>query len=92
MAYKQFKCIFCGKEFYSFPEDLNKKLHSCSKNISSFVELPHYPVVVHATNSFMSTEFMLDSTWTIHELDRILNFEVSEEKQLKSLHDFRISN
>jgi hypothetical protein len=92
MAYKLYKCKVCGHCVYSFPEDLPKKNTKCNVNGHLYEEQSNYPVVVHATNSFMSTELMLDSAWTIHELDRILNIETAEEKQIKFLNDYRISN
>lgn len=91
MAYKLYKCKNCNYCIYSFPEDLYKKNKNCNDGEHNFETQKHYPTIVHATNSFISTELMLDSIWTIHELNRILNIETSEEKQIKLLNKHRIS-
>jgi len=96
MALIRYKCERCGNEQLVFSGEEEKRLAqgNCghvTRWCHNFIALPPSPVVVHATNSFMSTELMLDTIWTIHDLDRQLNFEVSEEKELKVYNEFRVS-
>lgn len=50
--------------------------------------LPPNPTTVHSTNTYMS-EPQLDSISTIYELDRILNIEAREEKELLVFNEYR---
>jgi hypothetical protein len=88
MALVRYKCSNCGKEALEFTgEDRIKELQlDCV-----FEPMPPDPVVVHATNSFTSTELMLDSVWSIHDLDRQLNIEVSDETEAKMYNRYSTS-
>jgi hypothetical protein len=80
MALVRYKCSNCGKEALEFTgEDRLKD----TKKECVFEPMPPNPVVVHATNSFTSTELMLDSAWTMHDLDRQLNIEAAEDSEAR---------
>jgi hypothetical protein len=50
--------------------------------------MPNDPVVVHSTGTYMS-DAQLDSIRTIYELDRQLNIEVRQEKEMMALNEAR---
>jgi hypothetical protein len=52
--------------------------------------MPPDPTVVHCTNTYMS-EAQLDSIKTMYELDKILNYEAREEREIKILNETRIN-
>ena len=88
MAYREYKCTFCGNIAYAFEDEERKIRHSCSCELvfgrGVWEKMPPNPVVIHTTECFMS-EAMLDSMDTAMELDRILTREKSHERELKTV-------
>ena len=53
-----------------------------------YEKLSPNPIVIHTTDTYMSDP-QLDSLKTIYELDRQLNIEAREEKELEAFNQFR---
>lgn len=94
MGLRWWECTRCGEKQLAF---LNEKKRLVQGNCMvylrwchDFQPLPPDPSVVHCTNTYMS-EPQLDSLKTIYELDRILNIEARDEKELKILQEARIN-
>lgn len=90
MALQEYQCDRCGKRELAFDgEPLQQG--NCGKVTRwchNFIELPPRPSVVVATAMYMQ-EFQLDSWATVYELDRLLNIEAREAKELEVYQHFK---
>jgi hypothetical protein len=92
MPLREQQCTKCGEKRLVF-DDENKPSGDCRSMVShNFVMLPPQPVVVHSTETFMSTEVRLDSHYTIYELDRVLSIEARDEEEMKIFQQARINS
>lgn len=94
MAFREYKCAYCGQSAYGFEGEEHKIrcgnyidfCYNWSKRSDVFElaweKLPPSPVVIHQTECFMS-EPVLDSMDSNVELDRILTREKCHERELK---------
>lgn len=96
MALIEYKCSRCGEGQLVFSGEEGARLRirgSCgvaTRWCHTFVAMPPSPSVVHCTNTYMSDP-QLDSLKTMYELDRQLNIEAAEERELKAYNQIRIS-
>lgn len=84
MTLVAYKCADCKKTQYAFVGEE----HRLQDDGCNYEAQPPDPTTIHATNTYMS-EPQLDSLLTVYELDRMLNIEVSEEKELIAFNEFR---
>ncbi len=92
MAYREYVNINTGESFFCFEDDENRLPDVGDKLWRDiYVKMPPTPVVVHSTNEFMTEDPVLDSLTTIYELDRQLNIEAENERDLKALEQARIN-
>jgi hypothetical protein len=83
-----YECKTCKRKQFAFDGETDRIDWECKSKWCEIVVLPPNPTTVHATNTYMS-EPQLDTLSTIYELDRILNIEAREEKELKILNEYR---
>lgn len=100
MAYREYKCAYCGRSAYAFEGEEHKiycsgwedHCYNASKQSDNFnmawEKMPPNPIVIHTTECFMS-EPMLDSMHTAMELDRILTREKQHEREIKTTNEAR---
>lgn len=88
----EYKCRGCGDSMFAFPnEDLRVfdiYRHSCVN--PDIEKMPPNPLIVHSTQSYMTDSPYLDSIYTQYELDRILNIEAEEQREMKALNKARL--
>ena len=83
MSLRRYKCRQCKKTEYVFDGE-----ESRLSDGHEFEKLPNNPIIVHATNTFMSDP-QLDSLKTIYDLDKTLTKEVRDEKEMKLFNEHR---
>jgi len=84
MTLVAYKCVDCKKTQYAFVgEEYRLQDDGCC-----YEAQPPDPTTIHATNTYMS-EPQLDSWASVYELDRMLNIEMSDEKELAAFNEFR---
>lgn len=100
MAYREYKCAYCGRSAYVFEGEEHKIrcsnwMESCYNAMKhsdvfwlAWEKMPPNPVVIHQTECFMS-EPVLDSMDTNIELDRLLTREKQHERELKLTEEAR---
>jgi len=97
MSLQRFRCRSCDVKVLAFEDEtideLSPNIPSCLPDSCGYhywEVLPPNCSVVIATSQFMQ-DYQLDSWSTVYELDRLLNIEAREEKELKVFQEF-ISN
>ena len=100
MAYREYKCAYCGRSAYAFDGEEHKirctgiqdLCYNAMKHSDVFwlawEKMPPNPVVIHQTECFMS-DAALDSMHTSMELDRILTREARHLKHDKLVDQAR---
>ena len=83
-----YECKTCGQKQFAFNGEEHRVNWRCHTKWCEVVALPPNPTTVHATNTYMS-EPQLDTLSTMYELDRILNIEAREEKELQVFNEYR---
>jgi hypothetical protein len=83
-----YQCTTCKEKRFAFDGEQDRIDWECSTKWCEIVPLPPNPTTVHATNTYMS-EPQLDTLSTVYELDRILNIEAREEKELQVFNEYR---
>ena len=68
------------KIYYAFANE-EHRLPSHS-SMDEFIKLPPNPTVVLATATYMTEDAQLDSLKSIYELDRQLNLEAEDEREM----------
>lgn len=90
----EYVCKRCGDIQYVFDNEEERLVQgNCGRVLRwchDFRKMPPSPRVVHATETYMSDQPQLDSLRTIYELDRILNLEAAEEREVKALNKARL--
>lgn len=88
MAIQEYRCKICDHSVLSFEDEFTQD-GRCDEHTHHCWEVqPPVAVTVIATNLFMLDFPQLDSIHTIYELDRQLNIEAREEKEMKEYQDF----
>lgn len=91
--FTEYKCGRCGESQYVF-EGEEERLQQGNCGVVTrwchiFEKMPPSPRVVHCTAAYM-TEYQLDSLPSMYELDRVLNIEAAEEREVKALNKARL--
>lgn len=91
MALKKYKCRICGRTQFAFENERRLPVFGCSEPTEKhrYDVAPPDPTIVHCTESFMSTETRLDSLASTYELDRQLNIEAQESREMKVFQQAR---
>ena len=93
MSLRHYKCAKCRDSVFLFPEDfaIRADFDGCG-NLDTeahfWEELPPNPVTVHSTETYMSVP-QIDSIKTVYELDRQLNIEAQQDRELLALGEAR---
>lgn len=74
---------------YCFDDEVDKKLGE--KWEKRFVRLPPNPTIIHAMFDYMTEDPVLDSLGSIYELDRQLNIDAENDRELREMEQARIN-
>ena len=92
MPLREYQCRFCGDTKYVFESEEKEKLEpeSCEQwpYDHDYVKMPPSITVIHATDTWMS-ETHIDSFQTTYELDRELNIEAQNDREMKLINEAR---
>jgi len=92
MALREHRCVRCGHGQLVFDgEEHRLRQGNCGRLLRwchDYRIMPPTPTVVHTTDTWMS-EPHLDSFESTYELDRILNIEVREAKEMQMFNEVR---
>lgn len=89
MAFTAFYRKSDHKVYYAFEGEENRLPGHAS--IDEFIKLPPNPIVVIATATYMTEDPQLDSLKTIYELDRQLNLEAEDDREMLHYQNARIN-
>lgn len=92
MALREYKCRRCNHSQYVFEGEEHRIAQGNCGKITRWGHdlqlMPPNPVVIHTTDTWMS-EPHIDSLHTIYELDRQLNIETREAKEMELFNKVR---
>ena len=90
MALVEFRCQQCQTAQLVFDTEPQRLLDCphCQQTKTLLKKIPPRPIVIHMTETWTS-EPQFDSIYTIYELDRQLNIEAREAKEMEMVNKAR---